>query len=125
VNHLGRIDRAVECLFSHKSQLQCRLPDREVVVRRVLAVPPAGQFGNAGRNIPWGPAFAQFDPALHKDFAITDGRKIALGVDTYNLFTIRIVAFRVIHKVRLAWEVTGMPSSRMPRVISPMTQAKS
>ena len=51
-----------------------------------FAIPPAGQFGNAGRNILRGPAFAQFDPALHKDFAITERRKITVGVEAYNLF---------------------------------------
>ena len=39
--------------------------------------------------------------------------------------TIRILAFPVIHKVRSRWEATGMPSSRMRRAISPLTQAKS
>ena len=52
----------------------------------VFAVPPAGQFGNAGRNILRGPAFAQFDLSLHKDFAITERRKITVGVEAYNLF---------------------------------------
>jgi hypothetical protein len=51
-----------------------------------FAVPPAGQFGNAGRNILRGPAFAQFDAALHKDFAIAERRKITVGVEAYNLF---------------------------------------
>jgi hypothetical protein len=51
-----------------------------------FAVPPAGQFGNAGRNILRGPAFAQFDASLHKDFAITERRKITIGVEAYNLF---------------------------------------
>jgi len=51
-----------------------------------FAVPPAGQFGNAGRNILRGPAFAQFDLALHKAFAITERRKITVGVEAYNLF---------------------------------------
>ena len=51
-----------------------------------FAVPPAGQFGNAGRNILRGPGFAQFDAALHKDFAITDRGKITVGVEAYNLF---------------------------------------
>jgi hypothetical protein len=51
-----------------------------------FAVPPAGQFGNAGRNILRGPGFAQFDPALRKDFAITERRKITVGVEAYNLF---------------------------------------
>jgi len=51
-----------------------------------FAVPPPLQFGNAGRNILRGPAFAEFDPALHKDFAIFHERKITLGVEAYNLF---------------------------------------
>jgi hypothetical protein len=51
-----------------------------------FAVPPAGHFGNAGRNILRGPAFAQFNPALHKDFAIAERRKITVGVEAYNLF---------------------------------------
>jgi len=51
-----------------------------------FAVPPAGQFGNAGRNILRGPAFAQFDVSLHKDFAIAERRKITVGVEAYNLF---------------------------------------
>jgi hypothetical protein len=33
-----------------------------------------------------GPGFAQFDPSLHKDFAIAEGRKIAVGLEAYNLF---------------------------------------
>ncbi len=51
-----------------------------------FAVPPAGEFGNAGRNILRGPAFAQFDAALHKGFAITERQKITVGVEAYNLF---------------------------------------
>jgi hypothetical protein len=51
-----------------------------------FAVPPAGQFGNAGRNILRGPAFAQLDASLHKAFAITERRKITVGVEVYNLF---------------------------------------
>jgi len=51
-----------------------------------FAVPPAGQFGNAGRNMLRGPAFAQLDVALHKDFAISQERKLTVGVEAYNLF---------------------------------------
>jgi hypothetical protein len=51
-----------------------------------FAVPPAGQFGNAGRNILRGPAFAQFDASLHKDFRVTERRKITVGLEAYNLF---------------------------------------
>jgi len=51
-----------------------------------FAVPPPGQFGDAGRNILRGPGFAQFDLALQKDFQLREGIKIALGVEGYNLF---------------------------------------
>jgi hypothetical protein len=51
-----------------------------------FAVPPAGQFGNAGRNILRGPGFAEFDPALHKEFVMAERRKITVGVEAYNLF---------------------------------------
>jgi hypothetical protein len=51
-----------------------------------FAVPPNGGFGNAGRNMLRGPGFAQFDPALHKHFAISQEREITVGVEAYNLF---------------------------------------
>ncbi len=51
-----------------------------------FAVPPPGQFGNAGRNILRGPAFAQFDLALQKSFQLREGTKIAFGAEAYNLF---------------------------------------
>src|SRR5580693_3909151 len=51
-----------------------------------FAVPAAGQFGNAGRNILRGPGFAEFDPALHKEFAIAERRKITVGAGACNLF---------------------------------------
>ncbi len=51
-----------------------------------FALPPAGQFGNAGRNILRGPKFAQLDPSLHKDLVITERRKVTVGVEVYNLF---------------------------------------
>jgi Carboxypeptidase regulatory-like domain/TonB dependent receptor len=51
-----------------------------------FVVPPPGQFGNAGRNILRGPAFAQFDLALQKGFQLREGRKLTLGAEAYNLF---------------------------------------
>jgi hypothetical protein len=53
---------------------------------RAFAVPPAGQLGNAGRNMLRGPRSAQFDPAMHKDFAINQERKLTVGVEVYNVF---------------------------------------
>ena len=91
-----------------------------------FAVPPAGEFGNAGRNILRGPAFAQIDASLHKDFAIGGTKEDCRWV--WRLITcsiIRILGFRVIPKVRLNSGVTGMRSSAMRQVISPPTQVKS
>jgi hypothetical protein len=51
-----------------------------------FALPPPGQFGNAGRNILRGPGFAQFDVALQKAFQLREGAKITFGAETYNLF---------------------------------------
>jgi len=49
-------------------------------------LPPPGQFGNAGRNILRGPAFAQFDLALQKGFQLKEGTKLTLAAEAYNLF---------------------------------------
>ena len=51
-----------------------------------FALPPPGQFGNAGRNILRGPGFAQFDVALQKEFQLREGTKITFGAEAYNLF---------------------------------------
>jgi len=51
-----------------------------------FALPPPGQFGNAGRNILRGPGFAQFDVALQKAFQLREGTKITFGAEAYNLF---------------------------------------
>ena len=53
---------------------------------RAFAVPPPGQFGNAGRNILRGPGFAQFDVALQKGFQLREGARITFGAEAYNLF---------------------------------------
>ena len=50
-----------------------------------FALPPPGQFGNTGRNILRGPAFAQFDLALQKSFQLTEGAQLNIGAEAYNL----------------------------------------
>jgi hypothetical protein len=52
---------------------------------RAFAVPPPGQFGNAGRNILRGPGFAQFDLALQKSFPLRERVKIMVRADAFNL----------------------------------------
>ena len=51
-----------------------------------FALPAPGQFGNAGRNILRGPGFAQVDLALQKGFQLTEGTKLTVGAEAYNLF---------------------------------------
>jgi hypothetical protein len=51
-----------------------------------FALPPPGQFGTAGRNSLRGPAFAEFDLALQKGFQLTEGTRVTLGAEAYNLF---------------------------------------
>jgi hypothetical protein len=51
-----------------------------------FALPPPGQFGNAGRNVLSGPAFAEFDLALQKSFRLTEGTEILFGLEAYNVF---------------------------------------
>jgi len=51
-----------------------------------FALPPPGQFGDAGRNILRGPAFAQCELAVQKGFQLTEGTKITIGAEAYNLF---------------------------------------
>jgi hypothetical protein len=51
-----------------------------------FSVPAPSQFGNAGRSILRGPGFAQFDLALQKAFHLTEGTKITVGAEAYNLF---------------------------------------
>jgi len=50
-----------------------------------FALPPAGDFGTAGRNVLRGPAFAQFDLAVEKGFKLREGMSITLGAEAYNL----------------------------------------
>ncbi|MGA9672263.1 MAG: carboxypeptidase-like regulatory domain-containing protein [Terracidiphilus sp.] len=86
-----------------------------------FAVPPAGQFGNAGRNMLRGPAFAQFDVTLHKDFAIVQEKKITVGAEAYNLFNHPNFGVPSNTQSALSLGGNGMPSSRMQRVIMPIT----
>lgn len=51
-----------------------------------FALPPPGQFGDAGRNILRGPGFRQFDVALQKEFQLREDTKIVFGAEAYNLF---------------------------------------
>ena len=51
-----------------------------------FTVPPAGVFGNAGRNILRGPSFAQVDLSVGKDTRITEKMSVHFRVEIFNLF---------------------------------------
>src|SRR5580692_2861268 len=53
----------------------------------------------------------------------SEGR-LRLGWKLITCSTIRILVFRVIHKARFPWEVTGTPFSRTRQAISPQTSAR-
>ena len=92
---------------------------------RAFAVPPAGRFGNAGRNILRGRRLRSSMHRCTKTFGSRNDGRLRLEWKLITSSTIRILAFRATHKARLPLEATGMPSSRMRRVISPLTQARS
>jgi len=49
--------------------------------------PPAGQFGNAGRNILTGPAFANVDFSVYKNIMLrTESHRLQLRAEVFNLF---------------------------------------
>jgi hypothetical protein len=50
-----------------------------------FALPPAGQFGTAGRDILRGPGFVQLDLAVQKSFQVREGVKIMLRGEAFNL----------------------------------------
>jgi hypothetical protein len=50
-----------------------------------FALPPVGQFGNAGRNIVIGPGIANLDLALMKNFLITETKTIEFRAESFNL----------------------------------------
>jgi hypothetical protein len=54
--------------------------------RAAFTIPPAGVFGNAGRNLLRGPGFAQVDFSVLKNTQLWEGKSLQLRVDIFNLF---------------------------------------
>ena len=50
-----------------------------------FALPPAGQFGAASRNMLRGPGFSELDLALRKSFQLSEDMHLSLGVEAFNL----------------------------------------
>ena len=51
-----------------------------------FALPPFGNFGDAGRNILEGPAFKNMNLALHKLVRFTDDTRMQVRIEIFNLF---------------------------------------
>jgi hypothetical protein len=49
-------------------------------------LPPAGTFGNAGRNILTAPGFQDIDFAVSKNTTITERLSLQLRAEAFNLF---------------------------------------
>lgn len=53
---------------------------------KAFAIPVAGAFGDAGRNILIGPSFKSFDLGLFKQFQLSEGHRIQLRGEFFNVF---------------------------------------
>lgn len=51
-----------------------------------FAVPPAGRWGNAGRNIARGPNLIQFDVALQRQFPLSETKNVEFRAEAFNVF---------------------------------------
>ncbi|MCW5960837.1 MAG: TonB-dependent receptor [Pyrinomonadaceae bacterium] len=51
-----------------------------------FSIPPAGRFGNAGRNLLRGPNFAQVDASIFKNTRLTERTSLQLRLEIFNLF---------------------------------------
>ena len=51
-----------------------------------FSTPPAGQYGNAGRNLLRGPHFAQVDASLAKNTRLTERSSLQLRLEVFNMF---------------------------------------
>ncbi|HLY15707.1 MAG TPA: carboxypeptidase regulatory-like domain-containing protein [Bryobacteraceae bacterium] len=52
-----------------------------------FAEPPAGQFGNAGRNIMTGPGFANLDYSMYRNITLgRENHRLQLRAEVFNLF---------------------------------------
>jgi hypothetical protein len=84
---------------------------------------PGNPFGNAGRNLLRGPAFAQLDLALRKRFQLSEGTKITFGAEAFNLLNHPNFAVPSNTQSPLTQRETGMLFLRMRRAILPIILA--
>lgn len=72
--NMNNPDQAVACAFPSASLNACFDP------------PAAGNIGNVGRNIYYGPRFVQWDIGIYKSFPITEGRRLQYRAELFNAF---------------------------------------
>lgn len=75
--------------------------------RRLDPVTEAGRFGNAGRNIARGPAFANLDVSLLKPFPVTERTALQLRLECFNVF----------NHANLGLPVTDLASPNFGRIL--------
>ena len=66
------------------------LPDSQQTIQRwfdadAFAQPGFRQFGNSGRNVLFGPGTQQFNFSLHKNFTVTEGKRLQFRAEFYNV----------------------------------------
>ncbi|HET6889878.1 MAG TPA: hypothetical protein VFH31_02150, partial [Pyrinomonadaceae bacterium] len=66
-------------------ELQDGSPDRWFNTS-AFVIPPAGTFGNAGRNILDGPGYQSFNVALSKNTSLSETFRLQFRTEVFNLF---------------------------------------
>jgi hypothetical protein len=75
--------------------------------RRISPATEGGRFGNAGRNIGRGPAFAGVDLSLFKSFPLGEGRELQFRAECFN----------VANHANLGLPVTDLASASFGRIL--------
>jgi hypothetical protein len=75
--------------------------------RRLDPATEAGRFGNAGRNIARGPAFANWDVSLLKTFSVTEALRLQARIECFN----------VLNHANLGLPVTDLASPNFGRIL--------
>ena len=75
--------RNVDCWFYHSRSSACRAlaPNAS----DAFIAPPAGVFGNAGRNVLRGPGAVVFDFSVHRNFSLGERRELQFRWEVFNL----------------------------------------
>lgn len=84
-----------------------------------FVAPPAGQFGNAGRNIVYGPGQVTVNMALSKTFQVKEFRALELRVQANNIFnTVQFTTINTFVNSPTYGEVTATGNTRRLSMIA-------